>query len=502
MMINRFGKNRLADQRPHPRSGRVIWRLALTGFAALLLTGMAARRSTSESLASTIIRPITQLIQKVTNAFLPPTNPPPPTSTIEINPEAELVIRALAVVNDDRAAGDGPWSFGTLLRNMAPAGVDPADFTEAWFRVWIETVAENDHDFITAPAGAPDQPDPQAAADRAASLEQFLSNWPRRADGKLDLSNAPFRLLAIVNRLDLAEARLSFSGYISDTQVYPDREVGDVLDLAIIVEYELPPLAADGTVQDLAWWANQWHNLSKHPTNSPAYASALETLTNRFTSRGVSPDRINASALKKLRANEQVSDLGFGIDVTPVWQCMGFQLSAENQFLEVELLADTPHYDYEAFACDDADSDMCQQQLADYLVANQGAILNGAWHLDPGGPIRPAKSAPEYVTSFSWLATQAAPAGMSDEQWSVLRNTFSNFTCNGCHSNGRGYPADIVFPPHEFFHISERDAPTPSVLSPFLKQQIRDVRIPNLLSYLSPQDARARRVDPRRRPVH
>src|SRR5919106_3421003 len=113
--------------------------------------------------------------------------------TIEIDPYRELFIVDPSVVLDSRAssASNGPWSFRRLVAQLAGPGTDPAAFVEAWLRS-MRTTSLN---------GFP-------LEDRL-GVEAFLaagtSAWPRTPSGGLDLSRSPFRLLAIVNRLDLSE---------------------------------------------------------------------------------------------------------------------------------------------------------------------------------------------------------------------------------------------------------------------------------------------------------
>lgn len=476
------------------------------GMAALLLTGMAQRSAGSRSMLSSLtkpieplIKPVQDLVEKVTSQWTSPR--PAPARPTDIDPERELVIRSLAVVNSAYAEGMGPWSFGFLMKNLAPPNIDPADFAEQWLLDWSAKAAENPDDFWVLPSDEAEYPDSEAAGYRAASILQFLSSWPRTANGKLDLSKSPFRLQAVINRLDRNEGRLSYCAYVANTTVYEGRDLGEVLDLSLIFEYALPAVGADGTVQDAAWWANQWHQLSQYPLHSPEYREALKTLTNRFTVIGVSPERPFGSALSALRTNEQVSDLGPGTDVTPVWQLTGFKHSPTTGLLEMEQLPDTPNIEYDKYDCNDTDSDLCQQQLVDYLLENRAGILAGTWHVD-SARIQLATYGPVFPTMFSWLKNVETPAGLSDDEWEQLRITFSNLSCNGCHGLGRGYRDTMLIQPHEFLQVSERDAREPSSFSPFLKQQIQDVRIPNMLSYIAPQDARARRADPSRQAAH
>ena len=89
----------------------------------------------------------------------------------------------------------GAWTFGRLMTEMAnePAtGIRPGDFVEQWIQQWTVDLTINSFTVF----------------NRAARAQLFLDNWPRLPDGQLDLAQAPFRLLAIVNRLDLRGSTL------------------------------------------------------------------------------------------------------------------------------------------------------------------------------------------------------------------------------------------------------------------------------------------------------
>jgi hypothetical protein len=139
----------------------------------------------------------------------------------EIQPDKELLITHPAIVDSELARYPGPWSFGTLMAEMA--GDDGRQFVKAW----LDTMAL-----------------PQKVQEQGAMLPQGLcvagpivevhprpnfqklivEPWQRR-DGHVaetsgpwlpKLENAPFRLLAIVNRMDLGAA--SFVDFSGDEQ--------------------------------------------------------------------------------------------------------------------------------------------------------------------------------------------------------------------------------------------------------------------------------------------
>src|SRR5262245_38575285 len=158
-----------------------------------------------------------------------------------VDPVRELLITDVSVVEDPArtynpctGAGTpmGPWTFGKLMTEMAnqPAtGIDPSDFTLHWLQQWSTDRVINGF----------------TVTNRATGLNNVIINpWPKLANGKLDLSKAPFRLLAIVNRIDLrgstaygsgnaGEARMVF-GLITCNPVPPQKEAEP---FTVIFEY-------------------------------------------------------------------------------------------------------------------------------------------------------------------------------------------------------------------------------------------------------------------------
>ena len=144
-----------------------------------------------------------------------------------------------------------------------------------------------------------------------------------RINGKLDLENAPMRLLAIANRHNLfdeptvsfgAEGRIVFGG------VRPD---GSPMEFTIIFEYDLPVTSSFGFSE----WAQAWHALRALPFPSEQYNAALQTLIERFTLRGVMPGKPNGSALSQMRTNEiEFDDQDPQNGATNRWQLREFAI--------------------------------------------------------------------------------------------------------------------------------------------------------------------------------
>ncbi|MGB1252118.1 MAG: choice-of-anchor X domain-containing protein [Candidatus Promineifilaceae bacterium] len=228
-----------------------------------------------------------------------------------IDHDKELMIRDLATINDfgdmtrpgrsfdlcdgvssNTPAGnpDGVWAFKTLIMNIAGTTDEAiaADFVEDWWRTWEgnQTVA-----------GISDVAAPRPVVD-----SQILSQWARTSDGKLDLDRAPFRLLAIVPRLDLRRTPTD----VIRGSAGEFRFVWGVLNpvncthepFTVIFEYGIPA----STLTQIKAWATDIHSL--HGLSGESYNQRLEEISTRITGLGVAPFKPNGSAINQIRTNE------------------------------------------------------------------------------------------------------------------------------------------------------------------------------------------------------
>src|SRR5262249_24941367 len=149
------------------------------------------------------------------------------------------------------------------------------------------------------------------------------------------LNKAPFRLVAIDNRLDL-RANLVYGGMppVSNPcdppcqggesrfiicATDPSNPCGSNLPFLVIFEYCNP-----GDCTALQKLANDWANLNPLPFNS-TFRAALETITDTFSSANAFPERSpNRSALNQLRVNEF---LGGSLPGAPNWRLYEFKLA-------------------------------------------------------------------------------------------------------------------------------------------------------------------------------
>jgi hypothetical protein len=345
----------------------------------------------------------------------------------------------------------GVWTFGYLMQEMAnqPAtGIDPAMFTRIWLKNWENNLVINGW----------------GVAARQRVKDIVITPWELASGGPgapLNLKLAPFKLLAIVNRIDLrgnggyttnnaGEARFVF-GVI-------DRRKGNCLvsEMTVILEYGIDKPDCDGVIS----WAKDWFSLSFLPLGSPAYNAALEALTQQFAKAGAAPAKVNGSALNQVRTNE------FLPPQTGPWELREFRLTMtkEDPFPATGQLIETTVKQTPDPVLNNTNT------LADYINGNCGPILSDSHIvplsfprslLDPPLPNPPGflggnAPVPPGFWNAPGLACDPSPPGDA-------RFKFSNATCSGCHLAETGT---------RFYHIVPTPFGTPAGLSPFLSGPI------------------------------
>jgi hypothetical protein len=329
-----------------------------------------------------------------------------------IDRPAELAITALSVVEDPaRTAPGGAWHFGTLARAMA-GGQDPSTLVRTWLKTWTTAQTVNG---LTIPA-------------RTQMMTRVLGPWEQKSGGAsrpLDFNHAPFRLLAIMNRMDLRQAGVQagegrFVFGVLDAS-------GNPLEFTVILEYALP----GGTPEAIQRWARDWHELGQLGLSNPGYNAKLQALTDRFAKGGVMAGRPFGNALNQVRTNE--------VELGEPWEMREFNLADTG--LRPATVKLTPDLGFEN-----------SNTLGDFIRANQAAILEER-HVVPESlsGMRFLGAAAKVPENFFWRAPGVA---------SEARHKFSLNTCNGCHSRETGT---------EFTHVAPRTAGHASVLSSFLR---------------------------------
>lgn len=201
--------------------------------------------------------------------------------------EKELMITDLGVVNSERATNpEKPWHIRALFSNLI-GGVEPSKLVMDWLGQWEKDQTVNGF------------PIPARKAIREKVIDPWITKSPDwKSKGELNWKEAPFRLLAIVNRFDLAsdprtgdvssagEGRFVF-GVLDENQA--------PLAFTVIFEYAQPAK----NEAELRAWAKNWHALGAIGTPkqfNEEYLTALQGVTNKFSGPG--------AKLNQLRTNE------------------------------------------------------------------------------------------------------------------------------------------------------------------------------------------------------
>ncbi len=333
-------------------------------------------------------------------------------SGCRVSTARSLMITDVSVVDDARALNGGVWSFQHLMESMAPTPAEAPAMVEAMLRTF--TTAQVINGFTVAP--------------RPGMESLILASWPR-VNGELDLSQAPLRLQAIVNRFDLRQPALGDAGEGRFVFGFEFPGSSFPLQATLILEYKLPA----GSAAEVEAWAQDWHALGALPFPSAEYNAALAALTERFAGAGARPAATNGSAIATVRTNE--IDLGDN----GRWELREFRLSPATGLLVPATLDRTPDLSF-----NDGPT------LASYIALNEAAILSES-HTVPtelGGA--PFAAGAVFNDFIPWNA----PGVSSD-----ARFLFSTNTCNGCHSL-----ENATF----FLHVSPRFPGSAAFLSPFL----------------------------------
>ncbi len=350
-----------------------------------------------------------------------------------VDPEKSLVIRDPKVIEDPTRTFNpctgigtplGKWTFGHLIQQMAnrsATGIKPHKFVKQWLKQWEKKQVVNG---VVVPKRS-----------RIRSL--IIDPWQQAsggADKPLDLAKAPFRLLAIVNRVDLRDNSASAGSAGEARFVFAALGPGcQPLQFTVIFEYGIQR----SDCQAVRDWAKQWFDLGSLELGSPEYNTALEAITEQFVRAGADPSKPNGSMLNQLRTNE--------IALTSPWELREFKLSAEGELKQVTVKK-TPDLSFNRTAV-----------LANFVNGNEADIL-AEKHVVPDqfpvGNSFLAGSAPMPDRVF-WDNPTTGPVITSRE----ARHKFSLQTCNGCHQGETNT---------EFTHIKPTPFGTPAELSGFM----------------------------------
>jgi len=389
---------------------------------------------------------------------------------------SELMITDTRVIEDPERTYDpcaqqgtpnGEWSFARLFRNIANqdrTGITPEELARVWVDQIVNPVSIN------------------GGSTFPTALEQaVLQNWIAESGGEdqpLDLDKAPFKLLAIVNRIDLrtrrdaGEVRFVFGALRTDRCVF-EVSAGPA-PYSVIFEYK----KKGSSHKSRKRWGRKWHQLANLELGSAEYNRNLETLTRKVTSANINrKQRPNRSALSLLRTNAE-------LDEGRIWLMREFKMAANSNplmrgHIEHSTLTTTPT---EAFNKTDA--------LSEYMNANARKIAKNKHKIplisaENGEPMASGSvfvGLPFTGQENFWEGSAAVPVDPE------TRHLFSLNTCNGCH--GRETNTSFV-------HIDpERGVGLSARLSGFLTgSDVDDPTDPSTIRRFNELERRAQDLD-------
>jgi hypothetical protein len=359
-----------------------------------------------------------------------------------VDPDRETVITDLSVVEDcqrttwtgdcadaQSSAVRGAWTFGRAAEGIFGTQ-NPKKLSNRvrqWLNQWMDDQVVNG----------------ETVHARTAMRDLVIRPWQAASGGNdLDMTKAPFRLLAFVLRMDIRDGVfdpvIRSAGELHVIFNVLDRD-GEPTPFNVILEYRLISNSCQQTLE----FARNFHQLGSYEFG-PEYNAALEAITDRILTPGAGPGRLNGSALETVRTNE--SFLG-----SP-WEMRSFTLArdeadggASNARLVAAFLPLTPQIRYQG-----------TQTLADYVNLATPDIVSGA------------QAVPVMFRGEPFLAGVAhnnldlgwdGPTPCSSIDSPLARRFFSTFTCQGCHGPETGT---------QFQHVRPRQPGQPAELSAYM----------------------------------
>ncbi len=321
---------------------------------------------------------------------------------------------------------NGAWSFKTLMANMANTsvtGVSAQQFMHEWLVLWMNNQTVNNF-----------------TINARTNIQNFFPGWDGVNASTLDIDRLPFRLLAIMNRIDLGTTSLYGGASPGETRFVfglMDPNSCSARPMTVILEYEdVTPACTDVKAR-----ANEWVALDSLPLPSPSYNAALQAITDQVTLANAAPAKPNGSAIGQVRSN----DFAFSVP----WQLREFRLFAGGPFLEPDTIKQTPHEpQYNTGGVDngllaeyienEANDILCEahsvpEQYAfstgvqDFLTGHVDYNLGDFWNAPVNAAALPSSFPACYETT---LTSTPNPADIPSE---VLHKMSIN-TCDDCHS--------------------------------------------------------------------
>jgi hypothetical protein len=412
--------------------------------------------------------------------------------------DQSLFIRSKDIVQDKDRTWDpctgigtkgGVWTFAHLMREMANgSGKTPAAFVTDWLSMWLNDYTVNADTVAARPAMFNQVIQPWATASGVVAtlvIDPISGHRSVTLSGPLDLNIAPFRLLAIVNRIDLGATASGPSGYSGTVTSLPTtpgelRFIFGVVQpspwgagteascgrkrFTTIFEYGVPGEGCDTVVA----WAKQWTALQAMPGFTNAYKAQLEAMTESVVVHGAAPTKGNQNAINQIRTNE--------IPLGGVWELREFTLSVEkpaagtdtpaNGVLRKHTVAQTPNDGaFSAFGADPTINAFVNGPVLAgvKLPASNPLHCEASYTVPFSFSGKPFRGGNALIGPGHWEADSITLA--SSDARICARHQFSLNTCGGCHFDDSG--TNGLGGSTSFTHIDPLSSP-PVTMSKFL----------------------------------
>ena len=325
---------------------------------------------------------------------------------------------------------DAPWSFKTLMSNLNQGtGLTDQEFIHNWLSNWINNTSVNGQNIPARPA-----------------ITDYFPGWNGINPVTLDVDNLPFRLLSIMNRLDLA--KVGYSGVSSQGET---RFVFGLLNpntcgpavgidqMTAILEYG-DPASSCSSVKSRA---QQWLELDDFAVGSPIYMNKLKTITDNVT---LAPAA--AATLNQLRTNDFAFD-GIGALSLP-WSLREFVVDVGGSgLLEPATTKQTPPTSLRAspitaeYIEGNAANVLCESYVVPdtfttsggltvpFLAASLDYLNTSFW----APPVNQANLPASFPSCHSSSISSISPfVTLPTQIQSEARHKFSVNTCDDCHA--------------------------------------------------------------------
>lgn len=315
------------------------------------------------------------------------------------------------------------WSFKTLMSNMNQTGLSDQQFIHNWLASWMDDQTVNG---FTLP--------------EREGIKDYFGAWDGVNAGSLDINNLPFRTIAIINRVDLSkvsylsategEIRFVF-GLLNPVSCSP---AAGVDQMTVIFEYG----DTANSCSTIKSRAQEWLALDNEVLGSPAYMSALKTITDNVTE---APGA--AAALNQVRTNDFAFD-GLGL-LASDWELREFVIDSGSGQLVPTTTKQTPDTAFRTgsgvmaqFMEQNANAILCENHVvpsnflgAPFLGASLEYFNTSFWNAPTSQANLPASfpfchnGSVSAVSPFLTLPTRIQ---------SEVRHKFSINTCDDCHA--------------------------------------------------------------------